>query len=143
MLNELPKGRPSKAKGMLPDIRMAETKAEAEKAFALFLDTYEAKYPKATKCLAKGRDVLLTFHDFPAEHWIHIRTTNPIESTFATVRLRTRRTKSCGSRIACLTMVFRLVQCAEQYWRALNGSKLPADVIRGVRFVDGEKKEAA
>ena len=97
----------------------------------------------AAECLAKDRDVLLTFYDFPAEHWVHIRTTNPIESTFATVRLRTRRTKGCGSRIACLTMVFRLAQCAEQHWRALNGSKLFLDVIRGVKFVDGEKKEAA
>jgi putative transposase len=143
VLNELPKGRQSKAKGMLHDIWMAETKAEAEKAFDLFVETFEAKYPKATGCLAKDRDALLTFYDFPAEHWVHIRTTNPIESTFATVRLRTRRTKGCGSRIACLTMVFRLVQCAEQHWRALNGSKLLADVIRGVQFVDGERKEAA
>ena len=143
VLNELPKGRQSKAKGMLHDIWMAETKAKAEKAFDLFIETFEAKYPKATACLAKDRDVLLTFYDFPAEHWVHIRTTNPIESTFATVRLRTRRTKGCGSRIACLTMVFRLVQCAEQHWRVLNGSKLLADVIRGVQFVDGEKKEAA
>ena len=83
------------------------------------------------------------FYDFPAEHGAHIRTTNPIESTFATAGLRTRRTKGCGSRIACPTMVCRLVQCAEQHWRALNGSMLPADAIRGVQFVDGEKKEAA
>jgi len=143
VLNDLPKGRQAKGKSMIHDIWMAETKAEAEKAFDLFIDTFEAKYPKATKCLAKDRDVLLTFYDFPAEHWVHIRTTNPIESTFATVRLRTKRTKGCGSRIACLTMVFRLTQCAEQHWRALNGSKLLADVIRGVQFVDGEKKEAA
>ena len=143
VLNSLPKGRQSKAKGMLHDIWMAETKVEADKAFDLFIETFEAKYSKATKCLAKDRDVLLAFYDFPAEHWVHIRTTNPIESTFATVRLRTRRTKGCGSRIACLTMVFRLTQCAEQHWRALNGSKLLADVIRGVKFVDGEKKQAA
>ncbi len=143
VLNNFSKGRQAKGKRMIHDIWMAETKAEAEKAFDLFIETFEAKYPKATKCLAKDRDVLLTFYDFPAEHWAHIRTTNPIESTFATVRLRTRRTKGCGSRIATLTMVFRLTQCAEQHWRALNGSKLLADVIRGVQFVDGEKKEAA
>ncbi len=115
-------------------------KAEADKAFDLFI---EAKYPKATKCLAKDRDVLLTFYDFPARHWAHIRTTNPLESTFATVRLRTRRTKGRGSRIACLTMVFRLTQCAEQHWRALAGSLVLDDVIRGVQFKDGLRKDAA
>ncbi len=143
VLNNMPKGRQAKAKNMLHDIWMAETKAEAAKAFDLFIETFRAKYPKATECLAKDRDALLTFYDFPAEHWVHIRTTNPIESTFATVRLRTRRTKGCGSRIACLTMVFRLAQCAERHWRALNGSQLLGDVIRGVPFVDGEKMEAA
>ncbi len=143
VLNELPKRRQSKAKGMLHDIWMAETKPEAAKAFDLFIETFNAKYPKATTCLAKDREVLLAFYDFPAEHWAHIRTTNPIESTFATVRLRTRRTKGCGSRIACLTMVFRLIQCAERRWRTLNGSKLLADVIGGVQFVDGEKRGAA
>ncbi len=105
--------------------------------------TYQAKYPKAAECLSKDRDVLLTFYDFPAEHWMHIRTTNPIESTFATVRLRTRRTKGCGSRVATLTMVFRMTQCAERNWRALNGSLLLDDVIRGVQFVDGLRKNAA
>ncbi len=143
VLNKLPKSRRSMAKGMLHDIWMAPTKAEAEKASDLFGTTFEAKYPKATACLAEDREVLLAFYDFPAEHWVHIRTTNPIESTFATVRLRTRRTKGCGSRIACLTMVFRLTQCAERHWRALNGAKLLADVIRGVTFTDGEKKQAA
>ena len=143
VLNNLPKSKQSKAKSMLHGIWMAPTKAEAEKAFDLFLATFEAKYPKATVCLAKDREVLLTFYDFPAEHWVHIRTTNPIESTFATVRLRTRRTKGCGSRIACLTMVFRLAQCAERRWRTLNGAKLLTDVIRGVPFIDGEKKQAA
>lgn len=143
VLNSLPKGRQSKAKGMLHDIWMAETEIEADKAFDLFIETFEAKYPKATNCLAKDRDVFLAFYDFPAEHWVHIRTTNPIESTFATVRLRTRRTKGCGSRMACLTMVFRLTQCAEQHWRALNGSKLLGDVIRGVQFKDGLRKDAA
>jgi len=86
---------------------------------------------------------LLTFYDFPAEHWGHIRTTNPIESTFATVRLRTRRTKGCGSRTACLTMVFKLVESAERNWRALNESKLIPEVLAGVQFVDGARKLAA
>ena len=143
VLNELPKGKQGKAKKMLHDIWMAETKADAERALDLFIATYESKYPRATACLVKDRDVLLTFYDFPAEHWMHIRTTNPIESTFATVRLRTYRTKGCGSRIACLTMVFKLVQSAEQHWRALNGSKLLEDVIRGIQFVDGLRKNAA
>ena len=87
--------------------------------------------------------MLLAFYDFPAEHWMHLRTTNPIESTFATVRLRTKRTKGCGSRAACLAMVFKLTVCAEKSWRALNGSSLLPEDIRGVRFVDGVKIEAA
>jgi transposase-like protein len=143
VLNKLPKGRQTKAKSMLHEIWMAATKAEAENAFDLFVETFEEKYPKAAECLAKDREVLLTFYDFPASHWAHLRTTNPIESTFATVRLRTRRTKGCGTRLACLTMVYRLALCAQQRWRALNGSKLLADVIRGVEFVDGEIKKAA
>jgi transposase-like protein len=143
VLNKLPKSLQAKAKAMLHEIWMAATKADAEKAFDLFVETFGAKYPKAVECLAKDRDVLLTFYDFPAEHWVHIRTTNPIESTFATVRLRTRKTKGCGSRIACLTMVFKLAQCAEKHWRALNGSTLLEELIRGVQFVDGIKEIAA
>ena len=141
VLNTMPKGVQPKAKAMLHDIWMAETKADANKAFDLFVETFEAKYPKAAECLEKDRDVLLTFYDFPAEHWIHIRTTNPIESTFATVRLRTRRTKGCGSRTACLTMVFKLTQCAERSWRTLNGAKLLGEVIEGVKFIDGIKED--
>jgi transposase-like protein len=143
VLNDIHKGRQAKAKSMLHDIWMAATKADAEKAFDLFIATWQAKYPKAAECLAKDRDVLLTFYDFPAEHWMHIRTTNPIESTFATVRLRTNKTKGCGSRTATLTMTFKLTQSAEQHWRALNGSSLLPDVIKGIQFVDGEKKNAA
>jgi putative transposase len=143
VLNELPKGKQAHAKGMLHAIWMAETRAEADKAFDRFVATYQAKYPKATTCLTKDRDVLLTFYDFPAEHWVHLRTTNPIESTFATVRLRTAKTKGSGSRMACLTMVFKLAQCAERHWRTLNGAKLLDDVIRGVQFVDGLRKDAA
>ena len=104
---------------------------------------YEPKYPKAVECLRKDRVELLTFYDFPAEHWLHLRTTNPIESTFATVRLRHRRTKGSGSRVACLTMVFKLMENASKRWRALNGSALVADVIAGVVFADGVKKTAA
>lgn len=85
----------------------------------------------------------MRFYDFPAEHWVHLRTTNPIESTFATVRLRTARTKGCGSRAACLTMVFKLARCAEKHWRGLNGKELIAEVIRGIKFVDGIKEIAA
>jgi putative transposase len=128
---------------MLHDIWMAETKVEAEKAFDLFLETFGGKYPGTTACLEKDRDVLLTFYDFPAEHRTHIRTTNPIESTFATVRLRTRKTKGAGRRLASLTTVFKLALTAQKRWRALNGSQLIADVIRGVSFVDGVRKEAA
>ena len=124
VLDKLPKGNQPKAKGMLHEIYLAENRAAAEKAFDLFVETYEAKYPKATECLAKDRDVLLTFYDFPAEHWVHIRTTNPIESVFATVRLRHAKTKGNGSRTACLTMVFKLMESASKSWRALNGSPL-------------------
>ena len=95
------------------------------------------------KGLTKDREVLLTFYDFPAEHWRHLRTTNPIESTFATVRLRHRRTKGNGSRAACLAMVFKLAQSAEKRWRKLNGHPSIPDVIRGVQFIDGIKKVAA
>ena len=109
----------------------------------MFAASFETKYPKAVACLVKDREVLLSFYDFPAEHWVHLRTTNPIESTFATVRLRTARTKGCGSRMACLTMVFKLAQCAEKNWRRLNGAALLPEIIEGVRFVDGLKKEAA
>ncbi len=143
VLNNMPKSIHPKSKAMLHEIWQAATKVDAEKAFKLFVTTFEAKYPKAVECLTKDRDVLLTFYDFPAEHWIHLRTTNPIESTFATVRLRHRRTKGSGSRTACLTMVFKLTRAAEKRWRRLNGSALLPEVIRGVRFVDGIKELAA
>ena len=144
VLDKLPKRLQSKAKDSIHQIWMAEKRQDAEAAFDLFLKTYEAKYPKATECLSKDRAELLTFYDFPAEHWMHLRTTNPIESTFATVRLRHRRTKGNGSRIACLTMVFKLMQSAEKRWRLLNGSNRLPDVIAGVLFKDGiHPKEAA
>ena len=141
VLDKLPKRLQPEAKEKLHDIWMAATRADAVKAFDLFLDTYSAKYPKAAECLRKDRDVLLAFYDFPAEHWGHLRTTNPIESTFATVRLRTVRTKGSGSRRACLTMVFKLTESASKTWRALNGSELLPDVISGVRFCDGIKEK--
>jgi transposase-like protein len=143
VLDKLPKRLQPEAKQKLHQIWMAQTRAEADKACDLFLATYQAKYPKATECLAKDRSVLLTFYDFPAEHWIHLRTTNPIESTFATVRLRHRRTKGNGSRTACLTMVFKLLQSASQKWRLLNGSQLLPDVIAGVQFINGLKPQTA
>lgn len=143
VLNKMPKSIQPKAKSMLQDIWMAETRKQAQKAFDLFVETFKAKYAKAVECLTKDRDVLLRFYDFPAEHWVHLRTTNPIESTFATVRLRTRRTKGCGSRLACLTMVFKLVQCAERHWRRLNSKERIVEIIRGVKFVDGIKEIAA
>ncbi len=143
VLNKLPRSTQPKAKSMLHEIWQAETRDAAHRAFDLFLETFRAKHPKACECLAKDRDVLLTLYDYPAEHWLHLRTTNPIESTFATVRLRTAKTKGSGSRIACLTMVFKLVQSAEKRWRALNGASLIPDVITGVQFVDGVKQQAA
>lgn len=143
VLDKLPKGSQPKAKGMLHEIYLAETREAALKAFELFVTTYEAKYPKATECLSKDRDVLLTFYDFPAEHWLHLRTTNPIESTFATVRLRHTKTKGSGTRTACLTMVFKLMESASKGWRALNKSELIREMIAGVVYVDGVKKADA
>ncbi len=139
VLNKLPKGVQPRAKQHLQDIWMAETKQDAEKAFDFFLEASGAKYDKAVGCLAKDRDVLLTFYEFPAEHWKHIRTTNPIESTFATVRLRTTKTKGCLSRKTALTMVFKLCQSAGKKWRRLDGSHQIAEIIEGVKFKDGEK----
>jgi transposase-like protein len=144
VLDKMPKGSQPKAKAALHAIYEAENRADAEKAFDRFVATYEAKYPQATECLSKDREVLLTFYEFPAEHWRHIRTTNPIESTFATVRLRTVKTKGCGSRVACLTMVFKLMESASKRWRSLNGSDRLRAVISGAEFVDGiEVKGAA
>lgn len=137
VLNCFPKLSQSKAKKALHDIWQAETKDDAEKAFDLFIKTYEAKYPKAVLCLQKDREELMTFFDFPAQHWISIRTTNPIESTFATIRHRTKRSKGCLSRDGMLHMMFKLGQCAEQNWRKLRGFNYLAKVIAGVKFNDG------
>jgi transposase-like protein len=142
VLNYLPKGLQAKAKANLNQISMAESRVAANQAFDHFLVSYEAKYPKATECLAKDRDTLLTFYDFPAEHWQHIRTTNPIESTFGTVRLRTAKTRGCVSRAGMLAMVFKLTKTAEQNWRTLKGHNLLGQVIEGVKFKDGLQEEA-
>jgi len=139
VLDKMHKRVQGKAKEMLHAIWMAPTRAAGEQAFDAFMAMFAAKYPAAVDCLKKDREVLLTFYDFPAEHWIHLRTTNPIESTFATVRLRHRRTKGNATRLACLTMVFKLMESAARKWRAINGAKLLPEVIAGVRFVDGER----
>ena len=115
----------------------AETRVDAKKAFDLFLKTYEPKYPKAALCLQKDRAELLAFYDFPAQHWQSIRTTNPIESTFATIRHRTKRSKGCLSRDGMLHMMFKLGQCAEKQWRRLRGFDYLTKVITGVKFKDG------
>ena len=140
ILNQMPKSLQARAKGHLQDIWMAETRAEAEKAFDFFVDAYGVKYHKAVERLTKDRERLLTFYDFPAEHWKHIRTTNPIESTFATVRLRTVKTKGCLSRKTALAMVFKLILSAKHKWRKLDGSNQLAQVIEGVPFKDGKKQ---
>jgi putative transposase len=143
VLNKLPPSLQGKAKQDLHRIYEAANRQEAEDAFDRFLAKYGSKYDKAVSCLAKDRKALLTFYDFPAEHWKHIRTSNPIESTFATVRLRTSKTKGCLSRKTALAMVFKLAKSAERHWRRLDGSERLAQVIEGVRFRDGEPVQAA
>jgi putative transposase len=140
VLNKLPKGMQAKTKQHLHAIWMAETRQAAEAAFEHFVEAYGAKYDRAVACLVKDREELLAFYDFPAEHWKHVRTTNPVESTFATVRLRTTKTKGCLSRRTALTMVFRLCQSAQRRWRRLDGPARLAEVVHGVRFVDGEQQ---
>jgi putative transposase len=137
VLNCLPKSAQAKAKDSLHDIWQAETKVDAEKAFDLFIDMYEAKYPKAAICLQKDREEMMAFYDFPAQHWQSIRTSNPIESTFGTIRHRTRRSKGCLSRDGMLHMMFKLGQCAEKKWRRLRGFDYLTKVITGVKFKDG------
>ena len=141
VLNKMPKSVQPKAKQALHEIWMAEDREAANQAFDLFLQTYSAKYPKATACLEKDRSELLAFYDFPAEHWVHLRTTNPIESTFGTVRLRTTKTRNCLTRRTMLAMVFKLCQAAQANWRRLQGYKLVADVLRDVRFIDGVRED--
>lgn len=137
VLAALPDSIQGKAKAGLKEIWMAETKVQASTAFDSFLGDFEAKYPKAAGILEKDRESLLAFYNFPAEHWIHIRTTNPIESTFATIRHRTTRTKNCVSRNTLLGLVFQLTLSAEKRWQRIRGSKRLPEVIEGVRFQDG------
>ena len=145
ILNSLPKSLQSKAKSKLHQIWQAANKDEAARHFNDFVNTYEAKYPKAAQCLEKDRDALFTFYDFPAEHWRHIRTTNPIESTFATVRLRTNKVRGCFSASTVISMAFKLCQCAQKRWIRLHRPERLADVVKGVKFVNGieEKRIAA
>jgi len=137
VLNKLPKSQQPKAKRSLQEIWMAETSKVAEAAFDAFIAAYQLKYDKAAECLAKDRQALLAFYDFPAEHWKHLRTSNPIESTFATVRHRTIRSKGCLSNKTALAMVFKLVDAAQKSWRRLDGHNQLPKLIQGVRFTDG------
>src|SRR6476661_1063489 len=137
VLNKLPKSQQPKAKRSLQEIWMAETSKEAETAFDAFIAAYQPKYDRAAECLAKDRQALLAFYDFPAEHWKHLRTSNPIESTFATVRHRTIRSKGCLSNKTALAMVFKLVEAAQRAWRRLDGCNQLPKVILGVKFADG------
>jgi len=137
VLGKLPKSQQPKAKRALHEIWMAETKTDAEVAFDTFIESYQVKYEKAAECLSKDRDALLTFYDFPAEHWKHLRTSNPIESTFATVRHRTIRSKGCLSNRTALAMVFKLVEAAQKTWRRLDGNNLLPKLMLGVKFADG------
>lgn len=139
VLNKLPKVVQPKVKQALHEIWMAPTKEDAFKAFDIAVSTYSAKYPKAMECLEKDKDEMLAFYDFPAIHWQHIRTSNPIESTFATVRLRTAKTRGCVARHTILSMVYKLGQSAQTRWRKLRGFKLLAEIIEGVQFKDGER----
>ncbi len=143
VLDKMPKRLQPDAKSLIHEMYLAPTCEDAREAYARFFTLYETRYPRACECLKKDEDALFTFYDFPAEHWIHLRTTNPIESTFATVRHRTRQTKGCGSRKATLTMVYKLATEAQKHWRRLNGHNQIPLVLRGEEFVDGELKEAA
>jgi len=137
ILDKMPKGVQPRAKQRIHDMYLAETKKEALKAYNEFITLYKAKYPKACECLVKDKDVLFEYYNFPAEHWQHIRSTNPIESTFATVRHRTRRTKGCGTRRATLSMTYKLAMEAEKKWRRINGCKMILKIMTGIKFVDG------
>jgi transposase-like protein len=137
VLNAMPKSIQPKVKQALHEIWQAESREDAYKSFDLFIQTYEAKYPKATLLLEKDREELLTFYDFPAQHWQSLRTTNPIESTFATIRHRTKRSKGCLTRDGMLHMMFKLSECAEKNWRRQRGFDFLAKVITGAEFKDG------
>ena len=138
IMNNLPKSSQSKARSLIKDIYTADTRKQAEDVIGYFCEVFEPKHPKAVKCLLKDKDELLAFYDFPAEHWLHLRTTNRVESMLATIRLRTKRTKGHGSARAALSMAFKLAQCAEKSWYRLRGSEKLAEVISvDFRFEDG------
>jgi putative transposase len=137
VLNKLPKSQHAKAKRALQEIWMAETKKDALAAFDAFVETWGVKYDKAVDSLIKDREALLAFYDFPAEHWKHLRTTNVIESSFATIRHRTVRSKGCLSNKTALAMIFKLAEAAERSWRRLDGHSQLPKLILGVRFADG------
>lgn len=139
VLDKLPKSLQPRAKSMIHDIYMAPTKMDANVAFDVFIEEFDPKYPKAVASLRDNREDLMTFYDFPAENWIHLRTTNPVESVFATVRLRTKRTKGCGTRTATLMMVFKLALSAQARWKQLRGAARITQVLEGVRFKDGQE----
>jgi len=143
ILDKLPKSVQSKARAMIREMWQAPMKEDALSAYRHFINAWKDKYPKAVECLQKDEDVLFSFYDFPAAHWVHIRTTNPIESTYATVRHRTKRTKGCGSRMATLMMVWKLAMEAQKTWRRLMGHQQITFVMEGRRFVDGELADAA
>ncbi|WP_075878825.1 IS256 family transposase [Vreelandella massiliensis] len=138
VLNKLPKSVQRKVKADLHEIWMAETRDKAHKAFDRTVKRFDTKYPNAMACLVKDREALLAFYDYPAEHWLHIRTTNPIESTFATVRLRSKRSRNCGSRATTLAMVFKLLQSAQKRWKRIAGFNKLELVVNNVKFQDGE-----
>jgi len=140
VLEKLPKAMQPKVKEALHAIWQAETREQAYQAFDHCLERFELKYPKAMACLAKDKEAMLAFYDYPAENWQHIRTSNPIESVFATVRLRTIKTKHCGSRTTTLAMAFKLMETAQKKWLRLRGYQQLADVITGVKFVNGIKQ---
>ena len=137
VLDKLPKSQREKAKSMLQDIYMAATEREARGAWNDFIEEYQLKYTKAVDCLLKDKNQLFTFYHYPAEHWVHLRTTNPIESTFSTVRHRTKKSRNCCSRTTIIASVFKLMQEAEKRWRLLNGKQRIAQVIKFEKFIDG------
>jgi putative transposase len=141
ILDKMPKSVQPKAKERIHDIYLSPTKEQALVAYNSFITLYGKKFPEACECLAKDKEVLFAFYNFPAEHWVHIRTTNPIESTFATVRLRTEKTKGCGTRLATLVMVFKLVLETKKTWKKIKGYRLIPKVLEGVTFIDGELQD--
>jgi len=142
ILDKMARSVQGSAKSLIHEMYMAPTKEKGLRAFDSFITLYEAKYSKACECLRKDKERLFTFYDFPAVHWQHIRTTNPIESTFATVRHRSEQTKGCGSRKATLSMVYKLIMSAQKHWQKLRGHQLIERVVQGVKFKDGEEVQS-